>query len=542
MRQPADVQTRDFPTMDGQESPSGDELVPRLIPALTIISHPFPDRVGDRLLLGALAAGERVELSRNAPEFQRPGGGSGASLADPFLSRKPLVLSPGLGGRIRLEPSEGVRVSVADQPLHGARELTLGEVVGGVLLELAGRIVLLLGLADFRAREAAEALGMVGISLGLQGVRRDIEKVADLDVSVLIRGETGSGKELVARAIHQRSTRRDRKFVSVNLGALPKELAAAELFGAQKGAYTGAERDRKGFFQEAAGGTLFLDEVGEASPEVQVLLLRALETREIYPVGSHTPVATNVRLIAATDARLEQQIHEGRFKEPLLHRLAGYQLRVPPLRERREDIGLLFHHFAREELESLGEAWRLKPEHVAAEPWLSTALASRLVRYEWPGNIRQLRNVVRQLVIGSRGRASLELDPRQERELFAPRAVPGAADIVPLPPTSAPTPAPAHARISDFTEEQLVTALETNGWKIQKAAGQLGLARTTLYDWLKRNPLVRDPKTLSAQELARCRDECQGDLDAMSQRLKVSRWVIARRLKELGAAPGEAER
>jgi two-component system nitrogen regulation response regulator GlnG len=545
MQQPAGTPTRDLPTMDGQQT-SGDELVPRLIPALTIIAHPDPDRVGDRLLMGALAAGENVEVSRNGPDFVRPGGNVGTSLADPFLSRRALVFSPGPGGRVRVEPSEGVRASIGDQPLQGAREFTRGEVANGVVLELAGRVVLLLGLVDFRARDTADALGMVGISAGIQGVRRDVEKVADLDVSVLIRGETGSGKELVARAIHQASKRRERKFVSVNLGAIPKELAAAELFGASKGAYTGAERDRKGFFQEASGGTLFLDEVGEASPEVQVMLLRVLETREIYPVGSQTPVPTNVRLIAATDAQLEQQIQDGRFKEPLLHRLSGYQIRVPPLRERREDIGLLFHHFAREELQAINEAWRLKAGDFAPDPWLPAALATRLVLYEWPGNIRQLRNVVRQLVISSRGRASLKLDALQERELFSPRRPSGStpavdrAEPLEVPLKEPPAPIAAHARITDFTEEQIVAALEGNEWKVQKAAGQLGVARTSLYDWLKRNPLVRDPKTLSQEELARCRDECEGDLDAMAERLKVSRWVIARRLKELAAtAPGQ---
>ena len=199
---------------------------------------------------------------------------------------------------------------------------------------------------------------MVGESAALRQVRAHVERIADLPVPVLVRGETGTGKELVARAVHLRSPRRDGPFVSVNLGAIPRDLAAAELFGAVRGAYTGAAQDRPGFFRAARGGTLFLDEVGEAPPEVQAMLLRVLESGEMYPVGGQAPVATDVRLIAATDADLEERIRDGRFKAPLLHRLAGYEIRLPPLRERREDIGPLFVHFAREELERIGEAGR----------------------------------------------------------------------------------------------------------------------------------------------------------------------------------------
>ncbi|WNZ66047.1 sigma-54 factor interaction domain-containing protein [Myxococcus sp. MxC21-1] len=211
-------------------------------------------------------------------------------------------------------------------------------------------------------------LGIVGHGEGIHRVREDIIRVADLAVPVLIRGETGTGKELVARAIHASGPRRAGPFVSVNLGALAKELVAAELFGAQRGAYTGASRDREGYFRAAEGGTLFLDEVGEAPPEVQAALLRVLETGEIYPVGGHTPVPVDVRLVSATDAHLEARIQERTFKAPLLHRLAGFEILVPPLRERREDVGLLFLHFARQELEAMGEGGQLTSADPRAEP------------------------------------------------------------------------------------------------------------------------------------------------------------------------------
>jgi two-component system nitrogen regulation response regulator GlnG len=250
-------------------------------------------RVGERLLLGRLAVGESIQLTRNAPDFTRPGSHLGQPLADPFVSRKPLVFSSAPEGRIRLLVEEGgVRV-VAGEPIQGLWEFGPEELAAGVPLELSGRVLLLLHLVLSAPGPLPDTLGMVGQSTGLQIIRKAIEQVADLNVPVLVRGETGTGKELVAQAIHAHSQRRDGRFVSVNLGAIPKELAASELFGAHKGAYTGATRDREGLFRAAQGGTLFLDEVGEASPEVQVMLLRVLETGEMYPVGANTPVATD---------------------------------------------------------------------------------------------------------------------------------------------------------------------------------------------------------------------------------------------------------
>jgi two-component system nitrogen regulation response regulator GlnG len=516
------------------------------IPALTVISHPMPERVGDRLLLSVVAAGGQVPISRNAPDFVRPGEVLGVPLSDPGLSRKPWLLGPGSRpGAVRVDPGESQQVVIPGEAPLGPWELSPEQVAVGVPLELAERVVLLLHLADPSVGKASDALGMVGASMGIQAVRRHIEQVADLNVPVLIRGETGSGKELIAHAIHQRGARRDKPFVSVNLGAIPKELAAAELFGAAKGSFTGAVKDREGLFRTAHGGTLFLDEVGEASTEVQVMLLRVLETGEVFPVGEHRPVRVDVRLVAATDAHLEKQIQEGRFREPLLHRLAGYEIRVPPLRERREDIGLLFHHFAREALGSINEQHRLTPEDRDIEPWLPTSLASRLVRYGWPGNIRQLHNVTRQIVIGSRGKPMLRLDPRLAEELSVPEPTPRPApvSVAASPPVSPPPDpggstgakrAPPRRKLSDFTEEQIVAALEANNWEIKKATDQLGVARSSLYDWLERSPHVTSANRLSQEELARHLRECQADLAVMSQRLKMSRWALVRRLKELG--------
>ena len=546
----ADVSTAAIP--DRSRGPTG----PRSVPALTVISHPLPRRAGERLLLDAVTAGREVALSRNGPDFTRPGSALGQPLSDPFISRKPLLIAPGtLPGHVRLTNSDGgTQVGIAGSPLQGTWELSPEELAAGVPLELGGRVVVLLHLVEPDAEGAAsDTLGMVGESTGVRRLRHHIERVADLDVPVLIRGETGTGKERVAQAIHQRSQRRAGKFLSVNLGAIPKELAAAELFGTHKGAFTGATQSREGFFRAAHGGTLFLDEVGEAPPEVQVMLLRVLETGELYPVGGSTPVTVDVRLLAATDANLEEQIRDGRFKAPLMHRLAGYDIHVPPLRERREDIGRLFFHFAREELEVLGEAHRLDNDDAYAEPWLPAPLAVRLVRFPWPGNIRQLRNLARQLVIGSRGQPRLLADPRLEQELAAAAAPPaahapatslltGTARPAAQAPPGAPEPAQEakavpRRKASRLTEEELVTALRENDWDLKATAEALGIARPSLYDLIDKSPHLRTAGDLSPEEITRCFEACEGDLDAMVRQLEVSRRALGRRLKELGLTP-----
>ncbi|PTL80255.1 sigma 54-interacting transcriptional regulator [Vitiosangium sp. GDMCC 1.1324] len=505
----------------------------QVVPVLTLISHPTATRAGERLLLEGVAAGRELSLSRNGPNFTRPGETFGQPLADPFVSRTPLVFSPGEGGRLRLRVGEGGTRVVVDGQLVTNREFTPEELATGVLLELSGRVVVLLHQASRKTRTPGDTLGMVGESPGILRVREHIQRIADLHVPVLVRGETGTGKELVAQAIHQHSPRKGRPFLSVNLGAIPKELAAAELFGAHRGAFTGATRDREGFFRAAQGGTLFLDEVGEAPPEVQVMLLRVLETGELYPVGGHTPIKTDVRLIAATDANLEEHIRDGRFKAPLLHRLAGYEIRLPPLRERREDIGMLFQHFAREALEAIGEAHRLTPGDPYAEPWLPASLAVSLLRHPWPGNIRQLRNLTRQLVIGSRGQPVLQLDPRLAGELEAPGPVPKPSQDA-AEPTPKPSTAVARRKSTEVTGDELLSALRQHAWDLKSAADSLGIPRTSIYDLIDKHPNIRRASTLSAEELTSCHRECGGDLDAMVQRLEVSKKALARRLKELG--------
>jgi two-component system, NtrC family, nitrogen regulation response regulator GlnG len=513
-----------------------DVEAPGRVPALTIVSHPQAHRAGERFLLEAVAAGREVSLSRNAPDFTRADRALGVPLDDPFVSRRPVRFAAGPAGGVRLLIEPGGTPVVAGAPVDGSAELTAEDLAAGIPLELAERVVVLLHLFDPEPGDAGHALGMVGDSAGIRRLRAAIERVVDLPVPVLIRGETGTGKELVARAIHDRSPRRGGPFVSVNLGAIPRELAAAELFGATRGAYTGATRDREGLFRAAHGGTLFLDEVGEAPPEVQAMLLRVLETGELYPVGADQPVAIQVRLIAATDANLEQRIRDGQFKAPLLHRLAGYEVRIPPLRERREDIGPLFYHFARQELEAIGEAHRLAPEDPYARPWLPASIAAQLVRHAWPGNIRQLRNVTRQLVISSRGHAQLRLDPLLVEELAADLAAPAPVGSIPeqspIPPPELV--GPPRRKPAEVPEHELLEALRACAWDLKAAADRLRIPRPSIYVLIDKSPNIRRAGNLSAEEIATCFRACGGQLDEMVVRLQVSKRALTRRLKELG--------
>ncbi|HEY4573286.1 MAG TPA: sigma 54-interacting transcriptional regulator, partial [Thermoanaerobaculia bacterium] len=354
-----------------------------------------------------------------------------------------------------------------------------------------------------------------------------------------LRGETGTGKELIAHALHDAGRRRERPFLAVNMAAIPPTLAASELFGAVRGAYTGADRRRDGYFQRADGGTLFLDEVGETPLEVQALLLRALEAREIQPVGSDDVRRVDVRLLAATDADLEGAVDAGRFRGPLLHRLAGYEIRVPALRERRDDFGRLFLHFVREELNRVGEAGRLAVPF-GGRPWIPSPLVARLAAYDWPGNVRQLRNAVRQIVIAGRdaGEAGMWL---QTERLLREASRPSSPDREPATPRPSPPSGPpetvarrAYRSVEEVTEDELLAALRAHRWRIQRAATALGISRGSLYDKIEKSSRVRKAVDLSREEIEACHARCEGDLDAMVEALEVSKRGLQRRMTQLG--------
>ncbi len=505
------------------------------VPALTVLWHPRLERVGDRVRLEGLLRGEVATISRTAPAFSTPGSARASRpLGHKSLTGFNLRITVGTSlGAVCLVPG-GPGLVADGTPVEDRRELGAEELEQGVVLEVAGSVVLLLHNLPGTEQWEAVDCGLVGESEALVEVRREIRRVADLEVPVLLRGETGTGKELMAQAIHRASRRRRQSYLSVNLGAIPPSLAASELFGAAKGAFTGSVRNQVGYFARAHGGTLFLDEVAEAPAEIQVMLLRVLESGEIQPLGIQETQEVDVRLIAATDVDLEAATEEGSFRAPLFHRLAGYEIDVPPLRERRDDFGRLFVHFLFEELERVDETHRLEGEEAAR--WLPTSVLARLARHEWPGNVRQLRNVVRQLVIGSRGAEAVRIGPQVER-LLQEAIGGGPRRDEPEGATGSAAPPPAQRRrYRDPTEvgdDELVAALRANRWAVKPTARQLGVSRTSLYALIERSEVVRKARDLPRSEIVRCRDECAGDVDEMSARLEVSAAGLRQRMKEL---------
>jgi two-component system nitrogen regulation response regulator GlnG len=475
------------------EPASTDELEPdRFETVLTIAGHSDVARVGEV----AQVEGP-IEVSRVSPEFAPPGSSDMFPLADPAISRKPVVIDPGE---------------------HGEEELARG-----VTIELGGRAVLLLHKRRV-VRRVGQTLDLIGESSQIHALRQEILRIADLRVPVLIRGETGTGKELVAQALHRASSNEHGPYLSVNMAAIHASVAASELFGHRKGAFTGADQDREGYFARADRGTLFMDEIGETPIEVQVMLLRTLETGAIQPVGGGERLV-DVRLITATDADLEALVKSGGFRAPLLHRLAGYDIRVPTLRERRDDIGRLLIHFLREELEKLGALERLTLENPSARPWLGADVVAHLVRYDWPGNIRQLRNVARQLAITHHD-GFTRVDETLQR-LLPSESEAIREEIAPKPTSK------QRRKPSDVTEDELAAALKRNKWKLEQTADELSLSRASLYMLIDKSSRFRKAKDLTKEELLAAHAEANGDLDRMSEVLEVSKGGLRLRMKEI---------
>jgi len=331
---------------------------------------------------------------------------------------------------------------------------------------------------------------IVGASPAMQRVFRLVEGAITAPVTVLLRGETGSGKELIARAIHYNSARADKPFVAVNCGALSEELLQSELFGHRRGAFTGALEDRKGFFEVASGGTIFLDEVGEMTPSMQVKLLRVLQNGEVVPVGETAPRRVDVRVISATNADLEQGIAEGRFRQDLYYRLNTFPIAIPALRQRVEDIDLLAAHFLRRTTENFGKPVAgLRP----------TALAA-LRAYSWPGNVRELQNEIERAVVMVAPQGWITPAELSAQITAGEAAVPGAAPAVASPADDASPPpdradgaaarwipevGPLREARAAFESRYLGLVLDQTRGNVSAAARILGLSRGSLHDKLK---------------------------------------------------------
>ncbi len=317
-----------------------------------------------------------------------------------------------------------------------------------------------------RERVADTTTRMVGSSAPLESVRAVIEKVAPTPARVLILGENGSGKELVARLVHDLSERSGGPFVDVNCAAIPSELLESELFGHEKGAFTGATEQRKGKFEQADGGTLFLDEVGDMSLAAQAKVLRVIEEQRVQRVGGSEPIPVDVRLVAATNKDLKKESEEGTFREDLFYRLNVVPIVVPPLRERGADIHVLAATFLTQVAESMGRE----------PPALSEGAQRWLERQEWPGNVRQLRNVMERCVI------LLDGDTIEVKDLEGLMAASSSA--------SAPDVFETAETYEEFKQESerlfLQMRLQANEWNVKRTAESLGMQRSNLYKKMER--------------------------------------------------------
>jgi PAS domain S-box-containing protein len=313
---------------------------------------------------------------------------------------------------------------------------------------------------------------IVGKSDALKYVLTRVEQVAKTDATVLLQGETGVGKELIARAIHERSSRCNGPQVKVNCATLPEALVESELFGHEKGAFTGADRQRKGRFELADGGTILLDEIGELPLGTQAKLLRVLQEGEFERVGGSSTIKVEVRVIAATNRKLHDDVSAGRFRQDLFYRLNVYPITVPPLRQRREDIPLLVSHYTREIGERLGKSIGEVPAHVLRE----------FTEYNWPGNIRELQNVIERAVIVSSD-GVLRLPEPLVQTTTAPA---GEAEAFKEPITI--------STLDEAEREHILRALEATGWRIEGpkgAAAMLKLHPSTLRFRMKKLGLIK---------------------------------------------------
>jgi transcriptional regulator with GAF, ATPase, and Fis domain len=378
---------------------------------------------------------------------------------------------------------EPVRVAIAregiDERSLGAigeeyfKERTETDRVSGARMNRGDGVV----FSPFRGSEKAVSGEIIGQSGPVRQIIRGIEMVAPTDATVLILGETGTGKELIARELHQRSRRKDRPLVRVNCASIPKELYESEFFGHSKGAFTSAVKDRIGRFQAAAGGTLFLDEVGEIPLEVQSKLLGVLEEKCFERVGENCTRRVDVRIVAATNRDLEKEVAAGRFRRDLYYRLNVFPVKVAPLRDRKEDIALLAIHFVNKSVKELGYP----------RPRLTRAGIETLRNYDWPGNIRELRNVIERAAIFAQG-GELEFDlPVSDSTIEVTSFSSAHRDRAGLEYLT-------EAEMRHRERENISAVLQKTDWKIKGvngAAELLGLKPTTLVSRIERMGLKR---------------------------------------------------
>jgi two-component system nitrogen regulation response regulator GlnG len=440
----------------------------------------------------------------------------------------------------------GVDVFIEEQRIEREYFFPASRLEAGVQVRLGKYVLLKLGMFEHLSSKVNPLPELIGQSAVMYRLREELQRVGDLDIPVLLRGETGVGKELIASALHRFSPQHQGPYKSVNMAAIPASMAAAELFGHARGAFTGAAGAREGYFCAADGGTLFLDEIGQAALEVQTALLRVMETSVIQPLGgSQRRVA--VRLVAATDSDLPAAIEAGQFSHALLQRF-GYEVHIPALRARRDDIPELFAHFLSVELKAFGQTERTSDDD---QPVLRAAHVQQLMRYHWPGNVRELRNFALRYALRCGGpgptggrtspndddlfaalalpvaRAETETGPERERDPTEPSA----NSAAPSSPTRTQT--RLKRELKRVTDQQIIEKMSACDFEIERVARELRMSRSSLHSRILDIPSLRKAKDLSGDEIEAALERHAGDLVSVAQELKVSAKGLRLRMTSL---------
>jgi len=490
---------------------------------LTIVWHPDHNRIGEQFVSGTFAsksADRIIDISRFLPLFCKPGA-EGLALGHSAVSRDSVRLQFDEHNGVTLHlPISRMVVELNGEQIHTSCYLTAAQLEAGQILGLGRTILLCLHWMHCLPKHNPIA-GFIGVGTAAIVARDQVHQVANTDLPVLLLGETGTGKEIAAQAIHVLSKRADATLVTVNMAALNESLAAADLFGAVKGAYTGAQTARKGLFGEAAGATLFLDEIGNAPSTIQPMLLRVLEGGDYRPLGAQQDQQSTARIIAATDQNLESES----FNQALLRRLESVVIHLPPLRARREDIGVLILH--------LLHGNPLFNDTII----LPASLVTELACYDWPGNIRQLSQVLKRVMLAlqmgeapslaslvkalpkpTTSTTTIQLSPSAER----------VRDITEEAPTA------ARKKLAELSDADVLEALENNAWNIQAAAKSLGISRPSMYKLLEQHPQIRRAEQIPDEEIRHTLKTSAGDMEHCASLLKTPSEALRRHLRGRG--------
>lgn len=520
---------------------------------ITVLWHPDPAMIGGQYLHSR--SQDVLELNRFTPLFCHPGQ-TGMPMAVGTISRTPILLRWQDAQSVMLEvPPSRMVVEVNGHEITDQINLSSSQIDQGVVISLGRSVFLCLhwmrSLPQFNLIPEIVGVGSAAIQL-----REQIRQMAKSDLPVLLLGETGTGKELAAKAIHQFSSRAHAPLVTVNMAALNETLAAADLFGAAKGAYTGAAQTRKGYFAEAAGATLFLDEVGNTPTSIQPMLLRVLETGDYRPLGASQDCRSSARIVSATD----QNLYQSSFNHALLRRLESLVLHLPPLKQRREDLGVLILHILARE-----------PGEATLTSEFPGEILNSLFCYDWPGNVRQLAQVIRRVCLQLQAGQSPDLSGLLEQasapavlpSLTAvsanPRLSPGNLDSSLMGTNSSAhslarnshSAAQSRKKLHEISHDAVLTAMRNQRWEILAAAQELGVSRPSMYKLLEQHPQIRRAQDIpvteiqsalqtSQQQIDRCAEILQTPAEALRRYLMLSGLYDASNERNLGKSTDSA--